>query len=65
MGKCRHKKLVLVYGYVYELIPDQEPYKSGEEIDMDKIDLTYDPIHLVGHWCEKCRELVDVEVDDV
>ncbi|KKL09374.1 hypothetical protein LCGC14_2566510 [marine sediment metagenome] len=59
--KCRHKKLALVAAYIEELIPDQEPYKSGELEGMDNIIIG---IRLFGHWCPKCEYLVDIEVDE-
>ena len=61
MADCEHPKPILVSIWPDSLEPDQEPYESGEYVELEII---YDfNIHLTGHYCADCETLLDVSID--
>lgn len=58
--KCGGK---LILGQVgIDLIePDQEPYESGEIVEMEPIEI-YASLHV--HYCENCERIHDIWSDD-
>ena len=66
MGKCRHKKgLILASANYIEFTPDQEPFEAGilEDCGMDTVDI--DSISINIHYCPKCQQVKDIEVEQV
>ena len=61
MAKCKkcNKDMVLMSGNVY-LDSDQEPYQSGEEIELN---LSIDR-YIHAHYCENCNKVQEFWEDD-
>lgn len=58
--KCGHK-LLLGRIIITDIVPDQEPYESDEEIEKDEIDCD---IFLDVHYCENCEIIHDIWDDE-
>ena len=58
--KCGHK---LILGRVWfpDIEPDDEPYESGERVEMDRIECD---IFLDVHWCPQCEIMTDIWDDN-
>jgi len=58
--KCGNK-LLLGKVWIESIHPDDEPYESGEEIEIDEIDFNES---LLVHYCEKCEIIHDIWDDE-
>ena len=58
---CKHRRPILVHGFLTEIEPDQEPYKAGE---LEKIETICCHASLTGHYCAGCGTLLDISVED-
>lgn len=65
MKKCGHKKQILGKVIAEEIYPDEEPFKSGEYLKMDDIELLGGDYILV-HYCLDCNKIIEawVELED-
>ncbi len=61
MIECKQPKPILVSIWPGDLIPDQQPYESGEYVKLETIE-DYN-VHMSGHYCADCETLLDVSVD--
>ena len=59
--KCRHKKKALGRLAVECFIPDDEPYKDGEYVELDTI---FPEVSIYGHYCSKCEKITDVWIEE-
>ena len=58
--KCKHDKLILAKGIIDEIEPDQEPFKDGEEIDMDLIPVGE---QVTVRYCLDCKSLTEAWIE--
>ncbi len=61
MKACKHKKLIL--GAIYfdgNIVPDAEPYKAGEKVEIDPIP-TNQTVYV--NYCPKCNRIVKAWIE--
>lgn len=58
--KCGHK-LLLGKVFIETIRPDDEPYESGENIDLEDI---YISEQFLVHYCENCEIIHDIWDDE-
>ena len=59
-GKCKHDNLILAKGILDEIEPDQEPFKSGEEVAMEIIHVGE---QVMVRYCLDCKTLTEAWIE--
>ena len=60
MGKCKHKRLILMSAVDVEFTADQEPYEEGK---IEKAEVKKLQMDMNLHYCPKCKVVVDISED--
>ncbi|MDD5327463.1 MAG: hypothetical protein PHY02_06570 [Phycisphaerae bacterium] len=62
MGKCKHKKLILLSAHNIRFGVDQEPYEAGKEecAGISEVNLESG---ITAHYCPKCGIIVDINIE--
>lgn len=58
--ECKHKKKILGRLNIECFLPDSEPYREGQEVDLPEIAVNET---IYGHYCPECERIIDVWVE--